>query len=105
MAFVIFMSSVGIVPLGGICTIEVLPTNVRAIGLTIGMTSMNLFAFVITNTFPIMMEVIQLYGCMAILATCCAFGIVFVVFCMNETKGKRLDLLYQEKINNSIHKV
>lgn len=92
MAFVIFISSIGIVPLGSICTVEVLPPNVRTIGLTLGMTSMNIFAFAITNTFPVLVQTIQLYGCMMILGACCSIGIFFVLFYMGETKGRALDI-------------
>lgn len=101
MAFVIFNASVGIVPLGAICTVEVLPTNVRTLGLTIGMVSMNIFAFVILRTFPIFLEIIQLYGCMVILGGCCALGIFFVIFYMDETKGKTLDLLNKERVSTT----
>lgn len=105
MAFVIFISSVGIVPLGGICTIEVMPTNVRTIGLTIGMISMNISAFAIIYTFPMLIEIIQLYGCMAILGSFCTFGIFFVIICMDETKGKTIDLLNEEKVSTTIEKL
>lgn len=66
------------------------------------MISMNIFAFAITNTFPILIEIIQLYGCMTILGGFCTFGIFFVAICMDETKGKTIDLMNEEKVSKSI---
>lgn len=105
MAFVVFISSVGIIPLGSVCTVEVLPTNVRSIGLTIKLFLMNLFSFVFAGTFPILVEYIQLHGYMFILAIMCAFGVLFIVFYMDETKGKTIDLLREEKECGNAEKV
>lgn len=53
--------------------------------------SLNISAFVISKYFPIMSEMIGLYGCLTIMSSCCIFGILFVIFVMEETKGKNLD--------------
>lgn len=34
-----------------------------------------------------------MYGCMWIFAACCALGVLFVIFIMDETKGKLLDVV------------
>lgn len=105
MAFVIFISSIGIIPLMAVCIVEVFPTNVRSVGLTIGMAWMNIFAFAITSVFPVLVEIIQLSGCMLILSGFCALGIPFVAICMDETRGKVIDLLNREKIDAATQKV
>lgn len=97
LAFVIFISGIGILSLSFICTVEVLPAKVRSFGVTLGMVAMNILSFITAISFPILMETIELYGCMAILGVSCALGMVFVIFCMEETKGKTLDLLIEEK--------
>lgn len=97
LGFVVLISSVGIVPLSLICLVEVLPAKVRSFGLTIGTSSMSLFAFILVMTFPILMEIIDLQGCMLVFATTCALGIIFVSFVVEETKGKTLDRLNGEK--------
>lgn len=97
LGFVILISSVGIVPLSVICLIELLPTKVRSFGLTIGTAFMSVFAFGLVMTFPILMNIIDLHGCMLIFAATCAFGIIFICIFVDETKGKTLDLLKEEK--------
>lgn len=105
MTFVIFISSVGIVPLGPMCTVEALPKYVRSIGLTIGMFTMNVTAFLLAWAFPILLDAIQLHGCMLIFSVSCAFGIIYVVFCVDETKGKQLDALTEEKFVSVVGKL
>lgn len=99
LAFVIFVSGIGILSLSFICTVEVMPTKVRSFGVTLGMVAMNIMSFMTAVSFPILMETIELYGCMVILGVSCALGMAFVIIFMDETKGKTLDLLNEEKMN------
>lgn len=101
LGFVILVSSVGIVPLSLICLVEALPTKVRSFGLTVGTVSMSASCFVIVALYPILLEVIDLHGCMLIFATTCVFGIFFVAFFVDETKGRTLDLLNEEKLGTT----
>lgn len=97
LAFVILVSGIGILSLSFMCTVEVLPTKVRSLGVTVGMVAMNIMSFITSGSFPILMETIELYGCMVILGVSCALGMLFVIIYMQETKGKTLDLLNEEK--------
>lgn len=97
LGFVILISSVGIVPLSMICLIELLPTKVRSFGLTVGTAFLSVFAFALVLLFPILMSIIDMHGCMLFFAATCAFGIIFVCIFVDETKGKTLDLLKEEK--------
>lgn len=67
--------------------------------------SVNAFSFITAKSFPILAEIIHMYGCMMIFATFCLIGIFFVIFVMDETKGKSLDAIaatdQKEKIQNS----
>lgn len=99
LAFVIFVSGIGILSLSFICTVEVMPSKVRSFGVTLGMVAMNIMSFFTSVSFPILMETIELYGCMVILGVSCALGMTFVIIFMEETKGKTLDLLNEEKTN------
>lgn len=53
--------------------------------------SLNVFSFLISKLFPIWCEIIGLYGCLVIMAAISTIGIVFVIFVMEETKGRDLD--------------
>lgn len=95
---VIFVSSVGIVPLALICLVEALPTKVRSFGLTVGVFAMGIASFVMVATYPFLLNTVELHGCMVLFASTCLFGIFFVAFVMDETKGKTLDLSNAEKV-------
>lgn len=94
---VILVSSVGIVPVSMICLVEALPTKMRSFGLTVGTSSMSFFGFIVIGSYPFLMEIVAMHGCMFIFAVVCAFGVCFVIIYVDETKGKILDLLNEEK--------
>lgn len=97
LGFVIFISSVGIFPLSLICMVEALPTKVRSIGFIVGAFSLAFSSLVVVALYPILLEIIDLHGCMSLFAITCLLGTFFVIFVMDETKGKTLDLLNDEK--------
>lgn len=124
LSFEIFITSAGIVSLASICAIEFLPFKVRknrcesisiqcflkkkknkihfcfqlrTIGTVICAIWLNIIAFGSNKTFPILLEIIHLYGCLLIFIGFSIFGIVYVLFCVKETKGQPLDVLKTEK--------
>lgn len=94
---VILISCVGIVPVSMISLVETLPTKMRSFGLTIGTSSMSFFGFVVIASYPFLVEVADMHGCMLVFAVICALGVAFVVVYVDETKGKTLDLMNEEK--------
>lgn len=69
--------------------------------------SSNIFAFTVIKSFPILSEIIEIYGCVAIMSVSSIFGIIFVVFAMDETSGKNLDAIgssrkVDDESNNNI---
>lgn len=66
--------------------------QIRSFGVTLSTVAINSIAFVVVKSFPILCEIIQMYGCMMIFSICCACGVLFVIFVMDETKGKALDV-------------
>lgn len=98
---VILVSSIGIVPVSMICLVEALPTKMRSFGLTVGTSSMSFFGFVVIASYPILMDLIDMHGCIFIFAVTCAFGVGFIIVYVDETKGKTLDFLKEEKVYES----
>lgn len=125
---VILISSVGIVPLVFVCIVEMLPSEVsrqftfpklffslkrhtyilyihilqaRGFGVTTGIVSLNIFAFISSKTFPILTELMQLHGCIAIYAIACAIGTIFITIVISESKGKNLDSMEFECEKNT----
>lgn len=126
--FVIFIASVGIVPLLAICTVEMLPPKVswkfnfhtltidlqiaiiqfspqiRTFGITVSTVSSNVFAFTVTKSFPILSEIIEIHGCVAIMSVSSIVGIIFVIFAMDETRGTQLDAIgSSRKVDEELH--
>lgn len=93
LGFVILISSVGIVPVSLISLVEALPAKMRSFGLTVGTSSISVFAFIIIASYPMLLEIIDMHGYIFILAVTCAFGVVFVVVYVDETKGKTIDVV------------
>lgn len=48
-------------------------------------------AFVMVKLFPILLEIVDLHGCMIILGIGCFVGFFFVLIFMEETSGQSLD--------------
>lgn len=51
----------------------------------------NLTLFVFVKLFPILMEVIDLYGCMLIYGSLCVMAVIFVAIVLKDTTGQNLD--------------
>lgn len=67
--------------------------QIRTFGITVSTVSSNIFAFTVTKSFPILCEIIEIYGCVTIMSVSSMIGVVFVVFAMDETKGTNLDAI------------
>lgn len=59
--------------------------------MSINSLSLNASAFLMGKYFPIMSDMIGMYGCLSFMSVACIFGIIFVTVVMEETKGKNLD--------------
>lgn len=53
--------------------------------------------FGILKTFPLMLETIELYGCIWFFAGIVTFGFLFTLIVVKETKGKNLDVIEENK--------
>lgn len=98
MSTVVFTTSIGIVPLTLICIIEIFPTKTRSFGLTFGTIVMNLFQFFINKSFPMLVQIIDLEGCLMVFCVSCALGTIFMLLCVEETMGKDLNMDDQGKL-------
>ncbi|XP_055304279.1 uncharacterized protein LOC129569467 [Sitodiplosis mosellana] len=110
LSFVIFISSLGIMPLAFICSIEYLPPKIRTAGLAIVASLFSFVTFLFVKFFPIMLGTIDLHGCMNIFGVGCIIGAVFVLFVLEETKGKSLDDvglddIFDSRIKNDLYQI
>ena len=102
LSFVVTVASIGILPLPFVILAEILPQKLRAVMSSICMLLLSFIAFTTLKFFPIMLEIIGLHGCMWVFATSCTAGTFFVIFVMDETKGKVLDVIRIRSRANSI---
>lgn len=105
MAMCVLFAAVGIIPLRMICLVESFPIKLRPVGVTFGNISMNVFLFIIVKLYPLLVEIIKTEGCMLFFGITCALGVIYVVMCVKETKGKELNVVKNkdEFKPNSIH--
>lgn len=67
--------------------------QIRTIGLTICVLSLYSSSFTFVKVFPFFLELIGLCGCMIIFMVGSVIGALFVIFALEETRGKSLDTL------------
>lgn len=91
MASVIYMSSIGIVPLTFICTAESFPNKIRPFGMTFGNIMLNSCAFLLFKMYPPMEVQIGLQACLIIFCISSTLGTIYVAILVEETKGKELN--------------
>lgn len=92
-AFIVFMAGIGIVPLTLICTVEFFDAKVRPIGLTFGNIANNIITFIVVKMYPILVEHIGLANCLLIFCVSCILGTAYVRFCVEETRGKEINVI------------
>lgn len=59
--------------------------------------------FICTKLFPILLEIVDLHGCMMIFGICSTIGAIFVARVMHETSGKSLDDIGSDEKVKKIH--
>ncbi|XP_039437015.1 facilitated trehalose transporter Tret1-like [Culex pipiens pallens] len=91
LSFVIFIASVGMLPLTFVILSEILPDKLRSFGGSLCTTFMWVVSFVIVKYFAAAIEVLGMHGSMWFFAGCCLFGAVFNGLFVPETRGKSLD--------------
>ncbi|XP_058819314.1 facilitated trehalose transporter Tret1-like [Topomyia yanbarensis] len=91
LSFVIFIASVGMLPLTFVILSEILPQKLRSFAGSLCTTFLWVVSFIVVKYFPVMVEVLGMHGCMWTFAGCCVFGVLFNAFFIPETRGKSID--------------
>ncbi|XP_055375648.1 facilitated trehalose transporter Tret1-like [Condylostylus longicornis] len=89
-SFVIFSASFGVNPLVVLIIVELLPGKIRSIASMGCLLILSSFAFISLKVFPILMDLLNLYGVMWLCAGFCFTGIIFITLAIPETRGKVL---------------
>lgn len=102
LSFFIFMACLGILTVPLVVLAEVIPAKLRSHGALICITIMLCCAVLCLKVFPILVNILKLYTCMWIFAGISVFGIIFVYFCVPETKGKNLSAAVQLEMKKDL---
>lgn len=78
---------------------EIFPNKVRGVAVATGTFALWVASFILTYTFPFLNKVLGTAGTFWIYTAICAAGLVFFLFRMPETKGKSLEQLEKEMVN------
>lgn len=98
LSFVIFISNTGLVCLPFVMLTELLSAKFRTIGCSMGMIILSIMAFISLKTMPVLMQTIHIYGIMGVFAGICVVGMFVIVFFVEETKGKVLNVTTERKV-------
>lgn len=72
--------------------------QIRNTGMVIVSFSFDTTLFVFMKFFPILLEIIDLHGCLIIFGICCLIGSSFMALVLKETSGQSLDdIAFDEK--------
>lgn len=78
---------------------EIFPNKVRGVAVATGTFALWVASFILTYTFPFLNKALGTAGTFWIYTAICAAGLVFFLFRMPETKGKSLEQLEKEMMN------
>ncbi|KAJ6649968.1 Facilitated trehalose transporter Tret1, partial [Pseudolycoriella hygida] len=91
LSFYIFINCVGLRTVPFLYIAEILPYNIRQIGLTICMIVKSSFGFLVVFTKPFLQDLLDLHVVIWMYACVCILATFFSIFLMVETKGKNLN--------------
>ncbi len=78
---------------------EIFPNKVRGVAVATGTFALWVASFILTYTFPFLNKALGTAGTFWIYTAICAAGLVFFLFRMPETKGKSLEQLEKEMVD------
>jgi SP family sugar porter-like MFS transporter len=83
--------SMSLAPVVWVVIAEIFPNRIRGGAMSIAVTALWIACFVLTYTFPIMNAALGTAGVFWTYAAICLAGLLFLYFCLPETKGKSLE--------------
>lgn len=87
-------------PITWVLLSEIFPNKVRGVAVATGTFALWVASFILTYTFPFLNKALGTAGTFWIYTAICAAGLVFFLFRMPETKGKSLEQLEKEMVND-----
>lgn len=89
LAIACFSSTLG--PVMWVLISEIFPNRIRGLATSIAVFALWVANFILSYTFPIMTESFSIATTFWVYAGICILGVIFIKFCIPETKGKTLE--------------
>uniref|UniRef100_A0A336KQ34 CSON014045 protein n=1 Tax=Culicoides sonorensis TaxID=179676 RepID=A0A336KQ34_CULSO len=90
-SFVIFVANLGVLSLPFLILTEIMPVKIKTVAMSICLIILNVCAFIAIKCLPTFIELFEMYGTMAIFASCSLIGTAFLIIYLPETKGKTFE--------------
>ncbi|XP_052892327.1 facilitated trehalose transporter Tret1-like [Anopheles moucheti] len=100
LSFVIFIASVGMLPLTFVILSEILPPKVRSLGGSLCTAFLWTISFLVVKYFPVTVELIGLHGCMWVFSAVCLLAGLFNAVFIPETRGRSIEQIIHAMENN-----
>lgn len=91
LSFVIFIASIGLLPMTFIMISEILPTKIRSFGVSICTAVLWTISFLLLRFFENLVQLLTLPICMFIFSGFTFFGMIFVIIYVPETRNRTND--------------
>ena len=78
---------------------EIFPNRIRGAAVSLAVTALWIACFILTYTFPLLNSTLGSSGTFWLYAVICVAGFVFILFKLPETKGKTLEQLEKDLVD------
>lgn len=93
--------SMSLAPVTWVVISEIFPNRIRGAAMAVAVSSLWIACFVLTITFPMLNKMLGPDGTFWLYAAICVAGFIFIKLKLPETKGKSLEQIERELVNNS----
>uniref|UniRef100_A0AAG5DAG9 Major facilitator superfamily (MFS) profile domain-containing protein n=1 Tax=Anopheles atroparvus TaxID=41427 RepID=A0AAG5DAG9_ANOAO len=100
LSFVIFIASVGLLPLTFVVLSEILPPKIRSLGGSLCTAFLWTISFLVVKYFPGAVELIGLHGCMWVFSAVCLMAGLFNAIAIPETRGQSIEQIMNAMEND-----
>lgn len=92
--------SMSLAPVTWVVISEIFPNRIRGAAMAVAVSSLWIACFILTYTFPVLNKRLGPSGTFWLYAAICVAGFIFIKLKLPETKGKSLEEIERELVNN-----
>jgi MFS family permease len=92
--------SMSLAPVTWVVISEIFPNRIRGVAMSVAVSSLWIACFLLTYTFPLLNARLGPAGTFWLYAAICVMGLLFIFFKLPETKGKTLEQIERELVDD-----